>query len=176
MRLVRIVAGGVVAVVVLTIWGAAIADTITQGTTTHEYFVGARTVAGPEPMQVCAPASEETVGLIESGQELLVLVLSEYSPSESGEHEFSITTPDGFTQHVGVYPGQGFDRDAKDLHQRFMLFRGPKGLKLDCNARICVSVQLKAPDGWARLQLETSGLEQPVPLRQGDALRRDVRR
>ena len=171
MRLVRIVLGGVVAVVLFIVLGAANADTITRETTTQEYLVGPRIVAGAEPAQVCALASEETVSLIESGRELLVLVLSAYSPSESSEHEFSITTPDGFTQHVGVYPGQGFDRDATDLHQRFMLFRGPKGLKLDRNARICVSVQLEAPDGWARLQLETSGLEQPVPLHSRDAQR-----
>ena len=150
MRLTARVAFGALAFVVPVGSVTAIA-----GSCSPEGVLGARLLEGTAPIQVCAATGKETLRSIEAGEKRLVLVLSEYKPSEAGRQSLSVTTPGGHDQVLGVFPAHAFSREATDLHRRFLLASPPNAADLDPTAPICVSVKLAAPDAGARVQLET---------------------
>ncbi len=144
-----------VGVFVFVVFGAALSAIMNNSG--QEDVSDAQVVKGTVPVDVCTVASPDTLRSVAAGEARLLLVLSEYTPSSSGEQALSLATPDGREQVLGIFPGEAFGRDATDAHKRFLLAppanlaEGPPGETIE---PICIAVKLGGPDGLGRVHLE----------------------
>lgn len=141
---------------VLVIVGAMGSVIAAQESCSQESMLGPRLLDGTAGVEVCASPDADTLRSIESGEERLVLVLSEYLPPTSGSQALSVTALGGREQILGVFPVEAFSREDAESHRRFLLARPPMESSLEPSEPICVSVRFVSSDGsgLARLQLD----------------------
>ena len=109
-------------------------------------------LTGTESVRVCGTVNHYTLRLIQSTDLMLILVLSEYKPSEYGVQEFSVTTSSGDREIFLPFPDEPFGPLMEQYKWLTIMPDLMQGNEIHIS--LCVSVELALSDGQAQLHLD----------------------